>query len=270
MSSLLLESLEIKEIITKDIIPHTSIFTFYHLPNTSMGITIGNNLRQILMTLIEGIAILGIKITDKIGPKNNIISPIEQIGDSTPYLILNLKKIILKEKKTDKKGIFCLEMKIENKEQELKTIRAGDFEENENVEIKNPELCLTTLETGGVLEIKLYCQKSWGYHSEEEQEKDHHFEEDNVIFLDSDYSPVKKVSFGCSSDTNPITKTIITSSKKKEGELTITVTTNGAISPREAVLEALTISEDISKSIRSRFSKNNFKDEEKEALRQQN
>jgi len=159
----LLNNLEIKEIILKDK-PHSSSFVFYHLP-AGMGIVIGNYLRQFLLKYTSGIAPVGAKISDKNGPVESEISVLAGVIETTPYFIINLKKIIVEEKKK-KEGIFCLELKVENKEKKERIITAGDFQKDKDIEIKNPDLYLATLaaaasgQENSKLEVKLYFQKS--------------------------------------------------------------------------------------------------------------
>src|SRR6185369_4072951 len=98
--SVLLNNLEIEEKVVKDK-PHSSSFLFHHLP-TGMGIAIGNYLRRILLQHIGGIAPLGAKISDKNGPVKSELSILSGVKEITPYLIINLKKIIVEEKKEKK------------------------------------------------------------------------------------------------------------------------------------------------------------------------
>jgi len=162
MSSLL-NNLEIEEIITKNK-DHSSSFVFRHLP-LGMGITIGNYLRRILLRYISGIAPLGVEIIDNNGSVKSELSTLAGVAETTPYLIINLKKIIVEEKKK-KEGIFYLELNVENNEKEEKIITAGDFQQDKDIEIKNPELYLATLATASSgkknpkLEIKLYFQRN--------------------------------------------------------------------------------------------------------------
>ncbi|MEG7978604.1 MAG: hypothetical protein NY202_01455 [Mollicutes bacterium UO1] len=159
----LLTNLEIEEIVTKNK-PHGSSFVFRHLP-LGMGITIGNYLRRILLQYISGIAPLGATIIDNNGSVKTELSTLEGVKETTPYLIINLKKIIVEEKKK-KEGIFCLELNIENKEKEERVITAADFQQDKDIEIKNSELYLATLAAASSnknnpkLEIKLYFQKN--------------------------------------------------------------------------------------------------------------
>src|SRR3954468_7673586 len=114
---LLLNNLEIEETTIKNI-PHTSSFVFRRLP-AGMGIVLGNHLRHFLLKYTSGIAPLGAKISDKNGPVKVEESILAGVKEITPYLILNLKKIIVEEKKK-KEGIFSLEVSVENKEKKEK------------------------------------------------------------------------------------------------------------------------------------------------------
>src|SRR4051794_28943939 len=126
----LLNNLEIEEITLKNK-PHSSSFIFRHLP-LGMGITIGNYLRRVLLEHISGIAPLGAKIIDKNGPVKSELSVLAGVVETTPYLIINLKKIVVEEKKK-KEGIFYLELNIENKENQERVITADDFQKDKEV-----------------------------------------------------------------------------------------------------------------------------------------
>ena len=229
----ILSSLKIEEIITKNN-PYSSSFVFYHLP-LGMGVTVGNCLRRVLLDYTTGIAISGVEISDKNGPIKTKLTSLEGVDKSTFHLILELKKIIFEEKKT-KEGIFILEMDVENKEKKDRIITAGDFQKIEEVEIKNPEFELATLsaprdgKTPNKLKIKLYCQKNWGYHQENQQQ-----EESQIIPLDTNYSPIKsgQVNFRLDSET--------TNLGSKEEKLTLIIETNGCIKPKKVLQEALEI-----------------------------
>lgn len=152
----LLKSLEIEETTVKDH-PNTASFVFRHLP-TTMGVTIGNYLRRILISCVSGLAPVGVIVSDKNGSVKSKFTTLEGVLETTVYLILNLKKVILEEKKL-KEEIICLEIKVENKTKEERIVTAGDFLKSKEVQIKNPELYLATVSPGGVLEIKLYFRK---------------------------------------------------------------------------------------------------------------
>ena len=135
----LLNNLETKEITLKDK-PYTSSFVFRHLP-AGMGIVLGNYLRQFLKKYTSRMAPIGVKISDKDGPKECEVSVfLSGIKEVTPYLVVNLKGIIVEEIEENKKkeGIFCLELNIENKEKKERIIKASDFK-SEDIKVKNPD-----------------------------------------------------------------------------------------------------------------------------------
>src|SRR3954453_1360079 len=156
----LLKSLEIEETTVKDH-PNTVSFVFRHLP-TTMGVTIGNYLRRSLISCVSGLAPMGVIISDKNGQIKSKFTALEGVVETAVYVVKNLKEVILEEKKL-KEEIICLEIKVENETKEERIVTAGDFLKSKEVQIKNPELYLATVSPGGVLEIKLYCRKDWGY-----------------------------------------------------------------------------------------------------------
>src|SRR5205085_5675543 len=117
--------LKTEEIVLKNK-PHTSSFIFRRLP-AGMGVVLGNYLRQFLLKYTGGVAPSGVKVSDKNGPVKVEASVLAGVEEVTPYLIINLKQIIVETKKK-KEGMFYLELKAENKEQKSKIITAGDFQ----------------------------------------------------------------------------------------------------------------------------------------------
>lgn len=232
----LLNSLEIEEKIDKTN-PNTISFIFHHLP-AGLGTTVGNYLRRFLLSYLSGVASAGIKIRDKNGPIKSKFTTIAGVVETTPYLILNLKKIVLTEKKV-KDGIFSLELKVENKEKNERIITAKDFAKIPEVEIKNPELYLATLAPGGILEISMLCRKDWGYQPIEEQKKKYFPNEEDIIVLDTDYSPIK------GGQVNFQVKSVVIGLEEKEEELELIITTNGAIKPKNALNQVLEDSQNL-------------------------
>src|SRR4051794_9567845 len=96
--------------------PHNSSFVFRYLPET-MGTTIGNYLRRTIPLVFKGVGLVGVEISDKNGSVISKITTLAGVLETTPDLIFNLKKIIFR-KKTEKTGIFSLELNIENEEEE--------------------------------------------------------------------------------------------------------------------------------------------------------
>ena len=241
MSSKIFNNLKIEEKTSKEN-PYSSSFVFRHLPS-SMGVTLGNYLRRTLSDSITGVAPLGVKINDKKGSIKVEESEIQGLRETTIYFVINLKKIILEQKK-DKEGIFCLDLKIDNsKGKEEKIITAGDFHIDKDIEIKNPELYLGTLAPEASLEAKIYFQKNWGYHRDDEQKKTYFPDDEDFIPFDTNYSPIK--SGGVNFQVNPV----IINQNTSEEELTLFITTNGSIKAKEAFREGLETTKNLFESI---------------------
>jgi DNA-directed RNA polymerase subunit alpha len=241
MSSAIFNNLKIEEKTSKEK-PYSSSFIFRHLPS-GMGVTLGNYLRRTLSDNISGVASLGVKINDKKGPVKVEVSKIEGLKEVTPYFVINLKQIIIEEKKK-KEGIFFLELKVDNsKGKQERIITANDFNQDKEIEIKNPDLYLGTLAPSASLEIKLHFQNNWGYHKDDEQKNTYFPDDEDFIAFDTDYSPIK------SGGVNFKVNSVIVSQEKSEEELTLFVTTNGSIKPKVALHESLGISQILFQSI---------------------
>ncbi|CAI2162221.1 12450_t:CDS:2 [Funneliformis geosporum] len=226
------KSLKVEEIIDATPIPHggcrpqiinknnpySSAFVFHHLL-PSMGVTLGNSLRRFLLDYTTGIAIWGVEISDKNGSIRTKLESLEGVDKVTPYLIMKLKEIIFEEKESKKEN-FILEMDIENKEKKDRIIRAGDFQKINGLEIKNPELELATL----------------SYRQADQQREEIKVEEENIIILDTNYSPIKggQVNF----QVDPV---ITDLDQKKEEKLILTFNTNGCVKPKKVLQEALEV-----------------------------
>ncbi|WNE40054.1 MAG: DNA-directed RNA polymerase subunit alpha [Mycoplasmataceae bacterium] len=241
MSSKIFDNLKIEEITSKEN-PYSSSFIFRHLPS-GVGVTFGNYLRRTLSDNISGIASLGTKINDKEGSVKAEVSEIAGLRETTPFFVINLKQIIIEEKKK-KEGIFSLELKIDNnKGKQERIITAKEFNHDKEIEIKNPELYLGTLAPSANLEVKLYFQRNWGYHRHDEQKNAYFSDDEDFIAFDTDYSPIK------SGGVNFKVNSVIVSQEKSEEELTLFVTTNGSIKPKIALFESLEISQIFFQSI---------------------
>jgi len=188
---------------------------FYAQPfERGFGTTIGNALRRVLLSSIEGAAITAVKIDGVL----HEFSPIPGVVEDATDIILNLKQIPLKLHvdytktlylRVDKPGI----------------VRAKDIEGDADVEILEPEAHIATVSDGGKLHMELRMKRGRGYVS-----ADKNFDEDlgiGWIPIDSVHSPVKKVNYVV--DAARIGQTT------DYDKLTIEVWTNGAVTPRDAV-----------------------------------
>jgi len=187
------------------------------------GTTIGNALRRILLSSIEGAAITAVKIDGVLHEFSSIPGVVEDTTD----ILLNLKQIPFRIH-SDHPETLTLSAEGPG------TIKAGDIQLTANAEILNPDLPVCTLSEEGTIAMELRLQRGRGYTT-----ADRNFDEDlgiGYIPLDSVHSPVRKVNYrvedarlGQTTDYD---------------KLVLEVWTNGAISPQDAVAMAAKLLKD--------------------------
>ncbi|MDI6861046.1 MAG: DNA-directed RNA polymerase subunit alpha [Caldisericia bacterium] len=184
------------------------------------GITIGNALRRVLLSSITGYGVYAIEIKGI----THEFTTIPYVYEDVPQIIYNIKQLVLKGNLERDK--LHLHVKGE------KEVKAKDIDPNPNIEIVNPDLHLFTItDKKGEVEMLLYVKRGFGYLLDSEN-KEPGFPID-TIFIDTNFSPVKKVNFEVSSsDVAPF---------PKREKLTLEIWTNGALTPRESVKEAINI-----------------------------
>ena len=178
------------------------------------GTTIGNAMRRVLLSSIEGAAITAVRIEGVLHEFTSIPGVVEDATD----LILNLKQVPLKMTVDHPETIT---LRVEGAGE----IKAGDIETNPNVQILDPNIHLATLQEEGRLNIEMRVRPGRGYVS-----ADRNFEADlpvGYIPVDSVHSPVKKVNY-----TVEDARLGQTTDYDK---LTLDVWTNGALRPQDAV-----------------------------------
>jgi DNA-directed RNA polymerase subunit alpha len=146
------------------------------------GTTLGNALRRVLLSSLEGAALVSVKIDGVL----HEFSPIKGVVEDAVDIILNLKKLRLKLFSDGGEKIY---IRREGKGE----VRASDIEPNNNVEILNPELHIATLAEDGHLEMEMEVERGRGYVPAERNRKES--QPIGVIPLDAAFSPVKKVKF---------------------------------------------------------------------------
>src|SRR5216110_1701342 len=188
---------------------------FYAQPfERGFGTTIGNALRRVLLSSIEGAAITAVKIDGVL----HEFSPIPGVVEDATDIILNLKQIPVKLHSDQTK---TLTIKIDKAGE----VRGRDIQADGDVEILEPDAHIATVSDGGKLEMELRINRGRGYVS-----ADKNFDEDlgiGWIPIDSVHSPVKKVNY-----TVEAARIGQTTDYDK---LTIEVWTNAAVTPRDAV-----------------------------------
>jgi DNA-directed RNA polymerase subunit alpha len=197
------------------------IFEFRPL-EPGFGQTIGNSLRRILLSSLEGFAVSAVRIAGVDHEFATIRGVVEDVLD----ILLNIKQIRLKqliqgEEITSEK----IYLTISGKEE----FRAGDLEEHTNVfKVMNPNLLICRMEHFVNLEMELTITKGRGYvPAGENLPKDAPI---GVIPLDAIYTPIKNVAYR-------IENTRVGQRTDYE-QLTIEVKTDGTIHPEEAIKEA--------------------------------
>ena len=188
---------------------------FYAQPfERGFGTTVGNAMRRVLLSSIEGAAVTAVKIEGVL----HEFSPIQGVVEDATDIILNLKQIpILLH--TDQPKTLTLRATKPGE------VRARDISADADLESLEPDAHIATVSDGGKLEMELRIKRGRGYVS-----ADRNFDEDlgiGWIPIDSVHSPVKKVNYVV--DAARIGQTT------DYDKLTLEVWTNGAVSPRDAV-----------------------------------
>jgi DNA-directed RNA polymerase subunit alpha len=188
---------------------------FYAQPfERGFGTTIGNALRRVLLSSIEGAAITAVKIDGVL----HEFSPIPGVVEDATDIILNLKQIPLKLHTDTTKTLY---LRVEKPG----VVRAKDIDADADVEILEPEAHIATVAEGGKLHMELRMKRGRGYVS-----ADKNFDEDlgiGWIPIDSVHSPVKKVNY--------LVEAARLGQTTDYDKLTVDVWTNGSVSSRDAV-----------------------------------
>jgi DNA-directed RNA polymerase subunit alpha len=178
------------------------------------GTTVGNALRRVLLSSIEGAAITAIRVEGVL----HEFSPIPGAMEDTTDLILNLKRVPLKMHVEHPKTLML-------KTSEAGEVRAKHITPDPDVEILDPEAYIATLGQGSTLSVEMRVKQGRGY-----QSADKNFDEDlsiGWIPVDSVHSPVKKVNY--------FVENARVGQATDYEKLTLEVWTNGAVTPRDAV-----------------------------------
>ena len=188
---------------------------FYAQPfERGFGTTIGNAVRRVLLSSIEGSAVSAVKID---GVPHEF-SPIPGVVEDATDIILNLKQIPIKMHVDQAKTLY---LRVDR----TGDVRARDIETDADVEILEPDAHIATVSDGGKLQMEVRVKRGRGYIS-----ADKNFDPDlgiGWIPVDSVHSPVKKVNY--------LVEAARLGQTTDYDKLTIDVWTNGAVTPRDAV-----------------------------------
>jgi DNA-directed RNA polymerase subunit alpha len=188
---------------------------FYAQPfERGFGTTVGNALRRVLLSSIEGAAVTAVKIDGVL----HEFSPIPGVVEDATDIILNLKQIPIKMHVDTTKTLYVRVDKAGE-------VRARDIEADADVEILEPDAHIATVAEHGTLHMELRVKRGRGYVS-----ADKNFDEDlgiGWIPIDSVHSPIKKVNY--------LVEAARIGQNTDYDKLTVDVWTNGSVTPRDAV-----------------------------------
>ena len=188
------------------------------------GVTIGNSLRRMLLSSIEGAAIVAVKFEGIFHEFSSIPGVVEDVTE----IILNLKQVNLQLNGEESyKRIYI-------KASNPGTICAKDISADADVVVLNPDLPILTIDQNGEVEIEMIVRKGRGYVPADK----HNIENESVqmIPMDSIFSPIEKITFH-------VENTRVGQSTDYDS-LVMELWTNGGITPEDAVAHAAKIVKD--------------------------
>ena len=187
------------------------------------GTTVGNALRRILLSSLEGFAINTLKIE---GVEHEFAS-VPGVREDVTNIILNLKQVrfrqLVEEFETEKVSITVAN---------TTEFKAGDISKYlTGFEVLNPELVICHLDSKATMQIEISINKGRGYVPAEENKE--YCTDVNVIPIDSIYTPIRNVKYAV--------EPFRVEQKTDYDKLVLEITTDGSIHPKEALKEAAKI-----------------------------
>lgn len=184
------------------------------------GVTLGNSLRRILLSSLEGSSISAVQINGV----SHEFEQMEGVVEDTLDIILNIKGIIVKSHSDEEK-----EMSISF--QGAGDVTAANIEHDDEIEIVNPDHHICTISEKGNVEIKFWVKQGKGYVlSRDNKDSD---KDVNAIFIDSNFSPITKVNLNVENTR--------VGNRTDFDKLTLDVWTNGSVNPEDAVKKSADI-----------------------------
>ncbi|TAE17493.1 MAG: DNA-directed RNA polymerase subunit alpha [Bacteroidetes bacterium] len=185
------------------------------------GLTIGNALRRVLLSSLEGYAITSIKIE---GVEHEFAT-IKGVTEDVTEMILNLKQVRFKKLVDHEVSSEKISIAIRNR---TEFTAAAIGEGTQTFQVMNPELVISTLDTSAKLDVELTISKGRGYvPSEENKQKDSAL---GIIAIDSIHTPIKNVKYSI--------ENYRVEQRTDYEKLLLEVATDGTIHPEDAVKQA--------------------------------
>ena len=187
---------------------------------TGYGHTVGNSLRRVLLSSLEGAAITSLKVDGAMHEFATIEGVVEDVTD----IVLNLKKVKFKAHTRDAQTLLL----SVNKEGE---VTAGDIQLNQNIELVNPDQIICTLDKKKKFEMELEVKIGRGFCPSDENKKPG--QAIGVVAIDSLFSPVTRVRYAIEAAR--------VGNRTDYDRLILEVWTDGRLSPDDALTQASAI-----------------------------
>ncbi len=210
-------------VVDKDTLTQTYGKFFAEPLERGFGITLGNALRRVLLSSLQGAAVTSIKVDGALHEFTALPGITEDVAD----IILNLKDLLIKMRTYDQKTL-----RLDKKGPTV--VRASDIETDSTVEILNKDLVIATVGEDGHLKMEMTCKKGRGY-VQADANKVGSMPLD-AMPIDAIFSPVKKVNYH-------VTNARV-GQQTDYDKLTLEVWTDASISPEDAVAFAAKIIKD--------------------------
>ena len=198
---------------------HVGDFEFRPL-EPGYGLTVGNALRRVLLSSLEGFAITSVKIKGV----DHEFSSIKGVVQDVTEIILNLKQVRFKQQINDVEEESAT-IVLKNQ----KSFTAKDIANSlSSFQVLNPDVLICEMDSSVNFEIEIFIEKGRGYVSAEENENDE--ASIGTISLDSIFTPIRNVKYNI--DNYRVGQ------KTDYEKLNITIETDGSIDPKQALTEA--------------------------------
>src|SRR6516164_9739231 len=213
---------EMPKRLTKDDATATETYAKYVAEpfETGYGHTVGNTLRRVLLSSLEGAAISSIKVDGAMHEFATIDGVVEDVTD----IVLNLKKILFRSHNREAQTLLL----SVNKEGE---VTAADIQLNQNIELVNPAQRICTLDKKKKFEMELEIKVGRGFLPGDENKKPN--QAIGVVAIDSLFSPVTRVRYGVENAR--------VGQRTDYDRLVLELWTDGRISPDDALTQASAI-----------------------------
>jgi DNA-directed RNA polymerase subunit alpha len=186
------------------------------------GTTVGNSLRRILLSSLEGAAVTSVRI--KGAPHE--FSSINGVMEDATDIILNIKSLIVRMEDDEPRTMTLRVNKAG-------TVTAGQIETHPSIQVVNPDHVIATLTDDVAFEIEFTVQKGRGYRTAGENTPKTDEQEVGIIHVDSVFSPVTRVRYS--------TEDARVGQRTDYDRLVLEIWTNGTIKPEMAMVEAAKI-----------------------------